>query len=177
MNTEPLIPFNLQDAIKGASIVYRSGEEPLEWHYFQRVNGFAHCIITVDLSRNLNTHYSNGRFRDGESARDLFMMPVPPIKIHRDIVSDKELIDEYMNVDPELTSTYTTWIMIMPVWSKISAWGLTEFTDKWKCIIAHNGVIIQVGQFGHIFAANTNTPIDICNACIAFIKWYNNGGK
>lgn len=75
MNTETLMPFNLEEALKNPErVVYGNGKKPLEWHFIKSAT--PNCkIVTVDSSRDILTHSELGRFsvRGVDSSFDLFL--------------------------------------------------------------------------------------------------------
>jgi hypothetical protein len=73
MNKTNLLPFDLEVALKQPErVVYRNGEKPLGWHYFD-VEGLDMPIIDTEGE----TYMKDGKFRyDGdESIYDLFLLP------------------------------------------------------------------------------------------------------
>jgi hypothetical protein len=73
MNNTKLLPFDLEVALKQPKrVVYRNGEKPLGWHYFD-VEGLDMPIIDTQGE----TYTKDGKFRydGGESNYDLFLLP------------------------------------------------------------------------------------------------------
>jgi hypothetical protein len=73
MSKTNLLPFDLEVALKNPErVVYRNGEKPLGWHYFD-VEGLDMPIIDTEGE----TYMKDGKFRyDGdESIYDLFLLP------------------------------------------------------------------------------------------------------
>ena len=81
MNTElNLLPFNLEEALKNPErVVYRNGEKPLEWHWFEKADQSGLCVCSYDLSNDINTHFIDGSYHlDKSSCKyDLFITPKP----------------------------------------------------------------------------------------------------
>lgn len=89
--TNEMIPFNLEEALKNPDrVVYRNGEKPLEWHWFEKVQQNQECITSVRQDGLLETHFSSGTvFKDGcEDSHNLLLLPLPEkrywVNVHKE---------------------------------------------------------------------------------------------
>jgi|SRR6187399_732233 len=68
-----MLPFDLTKALAGAEVVYRNGEVPLEWHYFEKSQA-VYPIITISENGTEMKHTPRGiRDLHQHSPFDLFL--------------------------------------------------------------------------------------------------------
>lgn len=91
---EDLLPFSLEEALKAPErVVYRSGNKPLEWHWFERgpVNG---RLVTILVNGNFWKLNDNGRvYNDliSEHCYDLMLLPLPKKKYWINVMEEQSL--------------------------------------------------------------------------------------
>lgn len=68
-----LLPFNLEEALKNPErVVYRNGEKPFEWHWFEHMPDEA-CIISVRKG-SYWSHNKTGFYNNDESGCSVDLM-------------------------------------------------------------------------------------------------------
>lgn len=79
-----LIPFNFNEAKAGKRIIYRKGDTPLAWRFFENEKGIGSFVATTSEQgrhwHNVNTGRVESAGHTGESPYDLFMAPNPRTK-------------------------------------------------------------------------------------------------
>lgn len=87
-----LLPFNLEEALKHPErVVYRNGEKPLEWHWFDHSDQESFCIVSIDSERSILTHKICGSFPSipTDSPYFLFLLPPPEKRYWVNVYEDK----------------------------------------------------------------------------------------
>lgn len=73
-----LLPFNLEEALKDpARVVYRNGEKPLEWHYFESCTTPFPICLTNSQGRLLSYTKDGFLHLNEKNYLDLFLLPLP----------------------------------------------------------------------------------------------------
>lgn len=86
MNNQ-LLPFDLETALKHPKrVVYRNGEKPLEWHYFEYKN----TIFATHPLCGFLTHNRDGKyFSTVVHQHDLLLLPPPEKRYWVNVYEDK----------------------------------------------------------------------------------------
>ena len=74
-------PFNLKEALEGAPVVTRNGNEVTQLYKFDVLDLDAQELYAVIDDRQIESFYLNGQWREkGESGYDLFMAEVEKVQ-------------------------------------------------------------------------------------------------
>ena len=77
--TNKLLPFNLEEALKDPNrVVYRNGEKPLEWHWFEKAERNS-TLASINIFHDMCLHYNDGSmaFSPNDNDYDLLLLPLP----------------------------------------------------------------------------------------------------
>ena len=78
MSNNNLLPFNLEVALKNPErLVYRDGEKPKQWHYFDKKES-PYKILSLDEQDVITQNTVRGQYIDGyleEHPLDLMLLP------------------------------------------------------------------------------------------------------
>ena len=94
VDPKDFLPFNLEEALKAPErVVYRGGNKPLEWHWFERgaVNG---RLVTILVDGSLWKLSDNGKvYNDlkSEHVYDLMLLPLPKKKYWVNVMEERSL--------------------------------------------------------------------------------------
>lgn len=72
--------FNLEEALaKPEKVVYRNGQKPKEWHWFEH-SGDNYPIITIEQNGDMDTHTIDGSYDIDGLNKEYDLMLLPEVK-------------------------------------------------------------------------------------------------